>query len=427
MINYLKIKTVFRYIKSKPVIIIMLAFFIRLGWVIFSPALPVSDFRTFHGLALRLAKGMGYVTGNGTPTAFRPPGYPAFLAVIYWLTNNSLLAAKLMNVLLSTLVCWLTYLLAHKIFGKKIAILSAFIIALFPSQILYTSLLATENLFTPLLLGSTFFFLVHLQDRRLVYLLLAGGLLGLSAMARPTSLLTPGIWLLFMIWRKYSLRKSLLTITILSLATLLVITPWIVRNALVMDAFIPTATEGGVGFFCGYNEKADGHYDPYARRLVNQIGDELNLNEVEREELAYRLAFEFIRENPHKVILLAPLNLFHLFRDDVSGVVWNFVETTRPLSQMLWYILVGIAQFYYMGVMLLAIVGFFHWYDFPDDGWYGLLVANLLYRICFHLFFVGDDRYHHSVMPIVAIFAAFGLTWVIQRWNVHSHLLEGLS
>jgi len=397
------------------VVILMTAFIIRLSWVIFSPALPVSDFQTFHTLALRLAHGLGYVTAAGKPTAFRPPGYPFFISLIYRITGDSLFAAKVSNAVLSTLTCLFTYILADRVFGKKIAMIAALVIGFLPSHILYTSLLATENLFTPVLLASSVCFLMYLQDNRNIYLLLSGVLLGISSLVRPTSLLLPGTWFIFMLWKKYSLKRSLAVITALSAMIVVTMSPWIIRNAIVMKAFIPVATEGGVGFFCGYNEKADGHYDPYARRLVDKIGDERGLNEVERDKLAYKLAFEFIRRHPYKVILLAPLNIFHLFRDDVSGVVWNFANTTRPLPKILWYVLVGISQLYYTIMMIIAAISFFHWRVFPKNGWYSLLLANLAHRIGFHLFFVGDDRYHHSIMPIIAIFAAVGFVWIYER------------
>ena len=166
-------------IKSNSVwLIVVVAFLVRLAWVLFSPALPVSDFETFHGLAMRMAD------------AFRPPGYPTFLAVIYWVTNKSLLAAKLANAILATITCWLTYSLARRVFNERVALTAALIVAFFPSQILYTSLLATENLFTPLLLASTLFFLSFLQENRRIHLVAAGILLGLSSLVR----LAPCVW-----------------------------------------------------------------------------------------------------------------------------------------------------------------------------------------------------------------------------------------
>jgi 4-amino-4-deoxy-L-arabinose transferase-like glycosyltransferase len=291
--------------------------------------------------------------------------------------------------------------------GRQVALAAAAIVALLPSHILYASVLATENLFTPLLLASIYLFLRSQQSGSRPALLSAGLLLGLSALTRPIALLMPAAWFLFLLWKRRSLAAALGTAAQLVLVVLLTITPWIVRNAVVMNAFIPTATEGGVSFFTGLNDTADGHYSPYARRLVDELGE--GLGEVEKERLAYRLAGDFVRRNPGKVVLLVPLNLFHLFRDDVSGVGWNFKGASRPLPLSLGLGLVAVAQLYYMAVLLLAASSAYYRRRLPPDGWFGLLLATVLYRLAFHTIFVGDDRYHHSIMPIAAIFAAFGL------------------
>ncbi len=60
-----------------------LALALRLTWIAYSPCLPVSDFHQFDVIGWRLARGQGYVTNAGLPTAYLPVGYPLFLGGVF--------------------------------------------------------------------------------------------------------------------------------------------------------------------------------------------------------------------------------------------------------------------------------------------------------------------------------------------------------
>src|SRR2546425_1130763 len=49
-------------------VIFLLALALRLYAVIRFPAVPIADAADYHGLAVRLAEGHGYVSADGTPT-----------------------------------------------------------------------------------------------------------------------------------------------------------------------------------------------------------------------------------------------------------------------------------------------------------------------------------------------------------------------
>ena len=93
-------------------LIIGVALAIRVVWVVVFQTPPESDPVDYDRLAWQLAQGKGYVRDDGTPTAFRPVGYPAFLAAIYLVFGHSWLAAGVANALLGTLSVALTYRLA---------------------------------------------------------------------------------------------------------------------------------------------------------------------------------------------------------------------------------------------------------------------------------------------------------------------------
>ena len=89
----------------------------------------------YDRLAWSLASDGEYVTEDGAPTAFRPVGYPAFLAAIYVVFGRSWLAGGMANALLGTVTVGLTYLLARTVLTARLSLVAALLIALLPSHI----------------------------------------------------------------------------------------------------------------------------------------------------------------------------------------------------------------------------------------------------------------------------------------------------
>ena len=125
---------------------------LRLAWVIRSKTFPVEGIDTlfYDERAQRLAAGFGYsyqVGTEGIPTGLFPPGYPFALAGWYKLFGTSLEAAQLFNVVISVVLVLAIYLLGRLALGRTEAIVGSLLWAVFPSQILWTSLLMPELLF----------------------------------------------------------------------------------------------------------------------------------------------------------------------------------------------------------------------------------------------------------------------------------------
>jgi len=138
--------------KKFLLILILLALFLRLVWILLLEVEPVSDFSKYFRLATFLSQGQGYVATDGTPTAYFPVGYPAFLALFFSIFGSSLLLAKFLNVLLSTGTVAVFYVFSRALVEKvEVRRWAAVLIAFFPSQIAYTSLISDSILFQFLL------------------------------------------------------------------------------------------------------------------------------------------------------------------------------------------------------------------------------------------------------------------------------------
>jgi 4-amino-4-deoxy-L-arabinose transferase-like glycosyltransferase len=77
-------------------------------------AIPVLDAGTYDGLARSLTAGQR-VSGE---LFWQPVFYPYFLSIVYWLSDGSIIFGKIVQVLLGSLTCLLTYYLGKRVFNN---------------------------------------------------------------------------------------------------------------------------------------------------------------------------------------------------------------------------------------------------------------------------------------------------------------------
>ena len=109
------------------------------------PSPIVSDWLGYRDLAIGIGHGVGFWNG-------RPPGYPALLAVAF-LANPAPLAGEILNIGLAVLGGALVVVLAQRAFGRSAAFIAVSLLAVMPSQVLFSVILASENLSGPILLA----------------------------------------------------------------------------------------------------------------------------------------------------------------------------------------------------------------------------------------------------------------------------------
>ena len=155
---------------------------IRLLLIFFVPAAdPSSDAAWYLNRAATLAE-QGTYSERGVMTAFWPVGYPAFLGLLYKVTGVSLLAAKLANLTLAIISFWLVYLVVRRTFHNELAARGAvFLLAIYPNNAAYVSLLLTETLYTLLLLAAI---LCLVSQRAWWNVILSGVVFGLATLIK---------------------------------------------------------------------------------------------------------------------------------------------------------------------------------------------------------------------------------------------------
>ncbi|GMA58507.1 hypothetical protein GCM10025858_30100 [Alicyclobacillus sacchari] len=180
--------------REKTAVLIVLAanIVLRFIWIALMHPAQEADFQWYYDHAVELASNQGY-NWFGQPTAYWPIGWPLFLSLIFRTTGPSVAVGLIVNALLSTLIVWLIYLLTRRLFqSHAYALAAAICYSLLPSQVVWNSVLGSEELFTTLLLISLYLYLRADRTRALsLGVAIAGIALGFAVDVRPIPLAFP--------------------------------------------------------------------------------------------------------------------------------------------------------------------------------------------------------------------------------------------
>ena len=411
--------------------ILVVALAVRVGWVVLAArrALvgdPVAY--TYHGA--QLARGQGYRSfvaayttltppersGSFPPTAFYPVGYPAALAVVFWLVfhtglpDNLPRAVGFFQVGLGVGSVLLTAEVARHLLGSRVALYAAALMAVFPSLVYYTAEAHLETLFNFLVLAAVLIIVAgpwpDVSRRRM---LLFGLVLGLSALVRPFSLLVlPGLLLVWVL-SGTSWRPALARVAWATVAVLVVVSPWVVRNIVVMKA--PVFSTGIGDALCdSRHEGAGGSFEVAAEYcLVGYAHLPYDEQEVQRNTDNTRKALRFVVEHPVDEARLMFWRGYFAYRDDHDALVVIDADLTHPLRDSDFRpVLATVADIYYVVVGALGLLGLPKLLRrrHPKRLFVAVVMAGMA-ALPFILF--GDPRYHVPVLPFIVIAAAAAL------------------
>lgn len=209
------------------------------------------DAERYHLLAHHLAEGDGYVQTvgflAGTPTAEFPPLFPAVLSVFDLLGGDSVKSQRFFTSVLGTITVLLIGLAGRHVRGPTVGLVAGGLAAVYPMLFQVDTALMAETLYA--LFVSAFLLAVYraIETPSTVRWVVAGLLVGLAALTR-----TEGILLFPLVIVPEALRRGAVprrvrwrAIGLSAAATFVVITPWIARNAITFDRFIPISNNSG--------------------------------------------------------------------------------------------------------------------------------------------------------------------------------------
>jgi hypothetical protein len=241
-----------------------------------TPYHAINDAGTYNRMASMIANHGDYHTGTKPrsgaggsrgPTAYFPPAFPYLLAFADLLDGHSaggrtaVPGERTEMAILGTISVGLVGLVALEAFGELTALIALAIAAFYPVFVELSGTLVAENLELALELLAAWTLLRARRARAPYRWLAATGLCtGLAALTHENAILFV-VPFAIAAWRIAPRRpnrtrpgiRALAAPTILIICTCIAISPWTIRNAVELHAFIPVADETGITLLGTYN------------------------------------------------------------------------------------------------------------------------------------------------------------------------------
>lgn len=244
---------------------------------------------------------------NSLPSAYMMPGYTIMILPIFLCNQeNAIPIIFLFQSLLSGIVVILLYKLTNQLFNKKVAFVSILLYSFLPEFIYSASTIGPTIVYHIFILGILLLFSTLRNDFKKAFSIGTVFLIGIYL--RPETVLFLIIISIVLIFQSYY-RLVIIAVSIVVLG----LTPWIIRNFIVFDKFIPLTTSTGINLFRGHNKHFPGFWeDAYlAEKKLNVAHDKLfeaNVNQMFLEETV-----KHIRENSEKNVFNILEKVFHLW------------------------------------------------------------------------------------------------------------------
>jgi 4-amino-4-deoxy-L-arabinose transferase-like glycosyltransferase len=402
-------------------LLLVIALLIRIGYVEATPDYDlVHDAWGYDYHARSLAIGEGYGLSHERPTAFRPPGYPFLLAGVYKVFGvqdspraERLPVARYAQAVIGTIVVALIGLLARQIWDRRVALAALALAAVYLPLILVGGAVMSEPLFVALMLGALAAAVqLRRSPHRWRWVVLAGVLGGLASLTRANGLILL-LPLAFAAWdaRPRWSRRALGPPVVLVAIALITVSPWTVRNAVQLDAFVPVSTQLGSALAGTYNDQARNDSDnPASWRSLKHIPEyrELyeraaSIPEVELERRIRESALRYIREHPLYVGEVAFWTTRRML--DLGGLDWARHTASTVSIERSWAT-AGVICFWLFAP--LAIGGALTGRARRAPGYVWAVPALMYLSVVFLV--VETPRYRSALDPFVVLLAALAVT-----------------
>jgi 4-amino-4-deoxy-L-arabinose transferase-like glycosyltransferase len=232
----------------------------------------------------------------------------------------------------------------------------------------------------------------------------------LSALVRPISLMLLPVLLIVLIVAGTGWRLAIGYVGIATLAVVLVLTPWTIRNVRETDSFVVISTNLGDNLCMSRHAGATGAFQSGSACTVRARGLKRPEYEVEVNNTNIRRAVRFVTSHPLSEAKLVFLRGYHTVENDHDGLLASESYGANLFIPSVWRrVLEIVADAYFFVTLvlgLLAVPAFLGRHR-PWRLFFLLAAAALAVQ---PLIFFGDPRFHVPVLPFVAVLAAVVLT-----------------
>jgi len=377
------------------ILVFSLSFAIGVLWLLlfvphFGASIDIDFIERYEPISLNILNDGEFSIIKGEPTARVSPLYPSLIAFVYYVFGQSVIVARLMNIIFNSLSCTLMYLLIKQIVNRRVGFGASLVLCVYPVFIFQLNIRSPETLFTFLFLLFVLLLYTAETQKKILLYSLAGLILGLTVLCKAVIIILPFIFLImflanFIKDRTCSLRGPALFIIFF----FIVVSPWVVRNYIVFNEFIPVQVSGGRHFFMGTSRKtiiAQGSEAKTQAILQERLEYNLMGDDV-TDEMYGTIAIRRIKDNPVDYIKLMPLKIINFLGGTVSGK-WDFILI--PLQCCLFF---------------LALIGNFFMMKRNNFG--SFFLVTIFYFILIHILGYPLARYSTPIVPLFFLLATY--------------------
>jgi tetratricopeptide (TPR) repeat protein len=397
------------------------------------------DSEFYRELAIDIQMGMGLPEGALT---FNPL-YPFFLAAVFRVFGEGMLAPRIVQALLGILTIVLVYVAGTRLVedpmtGKSrwnaTALVAMAMAALYPQFVLYEGMLLGTTL-EIFFLTASFALALAMDDdlrggrelrvgRRRMPVWLSGGLLG--AMCGAGSLGRPNLFLplvaalpVWIIARNPRGRRWLAPAVGFAAFAALFLLPPTIYNAKYSGEFVPVTAHGGINFYIGNRIGTLGVYQPpedmrgEMRGLIADARAKAeketgrSMTDAETSDYYMQKALDEIKHNPGGWLLLLGRKLV---------LFWNKIEVQDMPEVLYFQNTLPLFKFPFLPFSVIAPLGLAGLVVFLRRRRNRSIVCLFLGTAMISvLLFYANSRYRLPIVPVVILLAAFFVAWAVRE------------
>lgn len=378
--------------------------------------IPIIDSKAYDMIARELVEERNMSTHFFYQAFF----YPFFLSIIYFLSNTSIVCAKVIQVSIGAIACVLTFFMGQKVFDRRTGILAGVIIALYGPLIAFEGELLATSLASFWTLVLLHLFLKADNKKGDFFYFVLGLCGGLSIITRATFI---PFFVAASCWLVYALNRSSMVWWMIAgkyafilAGFLFIIIPVSLQSLIITGSFSPLPASGALNFYMGNNPEIS---EIMAARPGGRWEELLSLP-LRHGAKSMEDANKYYRQQVLNYALTEPVHfLFRLGRKTVHffssrEIPSNFdLYLSRKYSKLFSILTWKIHGFGFpFGVLMpMAILGLvLSWRKIPMP----IMLFLILYPSAIILVFV-TARYRAPMVPVLAVLAAAGCLRMIEK------------
>ncbi|MCI0555797.1 MAG: glycosyltransferase family 39 protein [Anaerolineae bacterium] len=389
---------------------------------------PTQDEITYDRLATNLLEHRRFSMMSEAPlepAVSRSPGYPLFLAFIYWIGGRSVVPIMVVQFVLLAATGWVLFLLAQHYVSVMSAAIAGMLCVVYPQLMFMATFRLTEILSTFLAALAMLAIVrcVSVTQRQTIIALITGGILGVAALVRPSFILVIGFALAALAWqfRRKGIKQAAMPMILMVIGFSVFVAPWVIRNYFVTGKLVPLSVDSGFVLYVSaqqytgeVNNQLTGSDwkkildENNARRQVLKsvappaeipptVYQEMKMNQDYRAEAFQKIqsqsVFQLLLRTPGRVIAF-----------------WSVGDSLLRKFHKLTYIFFAI-------ITILTVAGIVMCRKALSKQW--VLWIFPVYLTLLHLVFHIETRYSFPARPFLLIYAGVAITGLADSLRIH--------